>query len=108
GTLKHIKTVRSLVLQIEEVKQQIARLTDIDKQFRSVATQYRTRAVASAVRLLLQVESADLRVGNLSSRERELSGEIDALAKSIEERARRMEVAREEHQRLLAAYNADP
>lgn len=108
GTLKHIKTVRSLVLQIEEVKQQIARLTDIDKRFHSVAAQYRTRAVANAVRLLLQVESADQRVSNLLSRERELSGEIDTLAKSIDEGTRRMEAAREEHQRLLAAYNADP
>lgn len=108
GTLKHIKTVRSLVLQIEEVKQQIARLTDIDKRFHNVAAQYRTRAVANAVRLLLQVESADQRVGNLLSRERELSGEIDTLAKSIDEGTRRMEAAREEHQRLLAAYNADP
>lgn len=108
GTLKHIKTVRSLVLQIEEVKQQIARLTDIDKQFRSVATQYRTRAVASAVRLLLQVESADLRVSDLLSRERALSGEIDALANSIEARTSQREAAREVHQRLDAAYNADP
>lgn len=108
GTLKHIKTVRSLVLQIEEVKQQIARLTDIDKRFHNVAAHYRTRAVANAVRLLLQVESADQRVGNLLSRERELSGEIDTLAKSIDEGTRRMEAAREEHQRLLAAYNADP
>ena len=50
GTLKHIKTVRALVLQIEEVKQQIARLNDIDKRFNGVATQYRTRAVSAAVR----------------------------------------------------------
>lgn len=108
GTLKHIKTVRSLVLQIEEVKQQIARLTDIDKRFHSVAAQYRTRAAATAVRLLLQVESADQRVSNLLSRERKLSGEIDTLVKSIDEGTRRTAAAREEHQRLLAAYNADP
>jgi chromosome segregation protein len=108
GTLKHIKTVRSLVKQIEEVKEQIARLTDIDKRFNSVAAQYRTRAVASAVRLLLQVESADQRVGDFLLREKDLLSEIDAFAKSIAEGTRRLEAAREEHQKLLADYNADP
>lgn len=108
GTLKHIKTVRALVLQIEEVKQQIARLTDIDRRFNGVATLYRTRAVSAAVRLLLQVESADLDVGNLLSKEQELSGEIDTLHAAIEARTQEQEELRNNHQNLLAAYNADP
>lgn len=108
GTLKHIKTVRALVRQIEEVKQQIARLTDIDRRFNSVATQYRTRAVSTAVRLLLQVESADLEVGNLSSKEQELSGQINDLNAAIEARTQEQEGLRANHQNLLAAYNSDP
>lgn len=108
GTLKHIKTVRALVLQIEEVKQQIARLTDIDKRFNGVATLYRTRAVSAAVRLLLQVESADLDVGNLLSKEQELSGQIDTLHAAIEARTQEQEELSNNHQNLLAAYNADP
>ena len=108
GTLKHIKTVRALVLQIEEVKQQIARLSDIDKRFNGVATQYRTRAVSAAVRLLLHVESADIHVGKLLSKEQELSDEIDALRTAIDARSQEQEELRSNHQNLLAAYNADP
>lgn len=108
GTLKHIKTVRALVRQIDEVKQQIARLTDIDRRFNGVTTLYRTRAVSAAVRLLLHVESADSDVGNLLSKEQELSGEIDVLHAAIEARTQEQDDLRGTHQNLLAAYNADP
>ncbi len=108
GTLKHIKTVRALVLQIDEVKQQIARLNDIDRRFNGVATQYRTRAVSTAVRLLLQVESADAHVGTLLSKEQELSDEIEVLGTNIEASTQEQEDLRGNHQNLLSAYNADP
>jgi chromosome segregation protein len=108
GTLKHIKTVRALVRQIEEVKQQIARLTDIDKRFSGVATQYRTRAVSNAVRLLLKVESEDEAVGQLQLKEQDLTIEISALRTEIEVLLQEQEGLRANHQNLLIAYQADP
>lgn len=108
GTLKHIRTVRALVQQIEEVKQQIARLADIDKRFNSVASLYRTRAVATAVRLLLQVEAADSSVSDLIRKEADLSAKLKELDEAIASRTQEQAELRTNHEQLAATYNADP
>lgn len=108
GTLKHIRTVRALVQQIEEVRQQIARLTDIDKRFNNVASLYRTRAVATAVRLFLQVEAADSSVSDLVHKETELSNNLRELDAGIAARIQEQTELRSNHEQLAATYNADP
>lgn len=108
GTLKHIRTVRALVQQIEEVRQQIARLTDIDKRFNNVASLYRTRAVATAVRLLLQVEAADSSVSDLVHKETELSNNLRELDAGIATRTQEQAELRNNHEQLAATYAADP
>jgi energy-coupling factor transporter ATP-binding protein EcfA2 len=99
GTLRHIKTLRRLVAQIEDVRSQIVRLGEIEKRFNAVATHHRVKAVAAAVRLQFQVESADTQVGTLSTAIEELGGQIEAAKKAHELR-------RQAYDAELAAYEA--
>lgn len=92
GTLRHIKTLRRLVAQIGDVKAQIVRLGEIDRRFTTVATHHRVKAVATAVRLQFQVESADTRVGSLGA--------------AIEELETKIEQARVAHRQREAAHKA--
>jgi chromosome segregation protein len=108
GTLKHIKTVRALGRQIEEVKQQIARLTDIDRRFTSVSTLYRTRTVATAVRLLLQLEAVDSQVNNLARMKGERSAKLEELDAAIANRTKEEAELRSNHEQLSTTYSADP
>lgn len=108
GTLKHIKTVRSLVNQIEAVKQQIVRLNDIDKKFNGVATLYRTRAVATAVRLLLQVEASDGRLMELQNKADDLSASVKEMDANLIILTQQEAALRTSHEQLSASFNADP
>lgn len=86
GTLRHIKTLRRLVAQIEDVKGQIVRLGEIDKRFTTAATYHRMKAVAAAVRLQFQVESADTQVGSLTAAIEELGIQIGAATTAHDQR----------------------
>ena len=97
GTLRHIKTLRRLVSQIEDVKSQIVRLGEIDKRFTAVATHHRAKAVAAAVRLQFQVESADTAVGTLTAAIEALGDQIAAAGLAHEQR-------KEAHAAKLSAY----
>ncbi len=108
GTLQHIKTVRALAKQIEEVKEQIVRLNDIDKKFNTVSELYRTRAVANAVKLQLQLESADDRVSTLEDNLADLGDKIEALNKSLPTMESECRVLEETHNNLLSRYSSDP
>lgn len=108
GTLKHIKTVRSLLKQIEEVGQQIAALEDIDKRFTGVATLYRTRAVAKAVRLQLEMEAADERASTLSGRVDTLKTKIKNLEEAQRLKRGQSEELSNSYVRLLTEFNSDP
>lgn len=99
GTLRHIKTLRRLVAQIEDVKGQIIRLGEIDKRFTLVASHHRVKAVAAAVRLQFQVESADTQVASLTAAIEELGGQIEAAKTAHEQR-------QQAHEAKLAAYEA--
>lgn len=99
GTLRHIKTLRRLVAQIEDVKGQIVRLGEIEKRFTTVATHHRVRAVAAAVRLQFQVESADTQVGTLTAAIEELGGQIEAAKLAHKQRE-------QAHGAKLSAYEA--
>jgi chromosome segregation protein len=99
GTLRHIKTLRRLVAQIEDVKGQIVRLGEIDKRFTSVATHHRVKAVAAAVRLQFQVESADTQVGTLTAAIEDLGSQIEGAKTAHKQRE-------EAHAAKLSAYEA--
>ena len=108
GTLGHIKTVRQLIAQIEDVTEQIVRLKTIESRMRTVGSYYRTRAIASAARLLFQVEDADSRIGALSV-------EIDALGEAVGRAERAYSLRGEEervairnHDNLYQQLVADP
>lgn len=108
GTLRHIKTLRKLAEQIEDVRQQIVRLHEIGKRYNVVATMHRSRAVATAIRLQLLVEAADAQIGTL---EAEIE-DIDArLAKALEASQRLDETAavkQNTYQALYEQYARDP
>lgn len=108
GTLKHIKTVRALVEQIEAVKQQIVQLNDIDRKFNGVARLYRTRAVASAVLLLLQVEASDDRLSKLKNEEINRSTRLEEMEVARQNRTQEEITLRAAHEDLAATYSADP
>jgi chromosome segregation protein len=108
GTLKHIKSVRSLLKQIEEVGQQIANLEDIDRRFTVVSNLYRTRAVAKAVRLQLAMEATDERVSNLKGRVDTLQATIEGLKEAQRLKAEQSEELNNSYVRLLTQFNSDP
>ena len=108
GTLQHIKTVRTLVKQIEEVKIQIVRLNDIDKKFNAVSELYRTRAIAHAVKLQLQLENADDKVFNYRQNVDELEAHIQALDKSLPTIEMECTLLETTHNNLLSRYSSDP
>jgi chromosome segregation protein len=108
GTLKHIRTVRALGKQIQEVKEQIVRLNDIDAKFTTVANHYVTRANASAVKAQLLLEGADTRVGELESRKASLEEEIEQLKGVIASLEKEDELLSKSHDDLLRSYSSDP
>lgn len=108
GTLKHIKTVRSLLKQIEEVGQQIVSLESIDKRFNGVSTLYRTRAVAKAVRMQLEMEAADERASGLGVRVEMLKQQIGELDEAQCLKAEQSEELNRSYVRLLTEFNSDP
>lgn len=108
GTLKHIKTVRALVKQIEEVKRQIVRLSDIDGRFKVVANLYRTKANAAATRLLLQLESTDNSVAKLESDVHDFEDAIQKLGEALHVIENEDALLENSYEELLLAYNSDP
>jgi chromosome segregation protein len=108
GTLRHIKTLRRLVAQIEEVRGQIVRLGDIDKRFASVATLHRVKAVAAAVRLQFQVESADTQVGALGAALEDLGTEVERARVAYAQRKQAESVKFEAYEALYQKLSQDP
>lgn len=108
GTLKHMKTVQSLIKQIEEVKQQIARLTDIDRSFATVANLYKTSTINAAVRLQLLKESTDAEVASLRASVISLEEDIKRLESDIESLTAKDLVLKQSYEELQRAYNSDP
>lgn len=108
GTLRHIKTLRRLVAQIEDVKNQIVRLGDIDKRFTTVATHHRVKAVAAAVRLQFQVESADAQVGTLAAAIEDMGGQIEAAKTAHDQRKQAYEAKLAAYETLRDSLAKDP
>ncbi|MBX3656502.1 MAG: hypothetical protein KF686_20180 [Ramlibacter sp.] len=67
GTLQHIKTLRALGKQIEDVMSQIARLELIEKRYARLASLHRQTAVAQAVGLQVRMEQADEAAARISA-----------------------------------------
>lgn len=101
GTLRHIKTLKKLNQQIDEVNAQLVTLADLDKRFRGVHNLHRARLAAAAAKLRLQVEAADGRVGALTGQVDDLSEKAGAATGALRT-LKEVEQGKEEaYQRLL-------
>lgn len=108
GTLRHIKTLRRLNQQIDEVKEQLVRLADLERRFGAIATHHRTRAAAVATKLRLQVESADEQVAKLAGDIEALDERIAGAAAAIETLAELESVRQEDYNKVLQDQVNDP
>ena len=108
GTLRHIKTLRRLVAQIEDVRSQIVRLGEIDKRFTTVATHHRVKAVATAVRLQFQVESADTQVGALTTAIEDFGIQIEQAVVAHQQRKEAYETKLRAYEDLRDSLSRDP
>ena len=99
GTLLHIKTLRSLVAQIEDVKKQIVRLEDIEKKMNSVLRYHQNAAIANAVRSQFQAEDADRDVAARMAA-------IEALEVQTAKASEALELRRKTEKELLEAYES--
>jgi chromosome segregation protein len=108
GTLKHIKTVRLLVRQIEDVRQQIVRLSDIERRFAQVAAHHRTRALSIAVRKLLQFETVENQVNQLQQDEQTYIEQGVQLQSDFNRAGVEETTLREKHEELTRRLSSDP
>jgi len=108
GTLQHIKTLRSLGRQIEDVTAQVARLEVIEKRYAKVAGLHRQTAVARAVGLQVRLEAADESVANLDSEINELERELVKARQDLPHLAQRHQTLHAAYESLLARLGADP
>ncbi len=97
GTLQHIKTLRRLGQQIEDVKTQVGRLEDIERRYGKLARLHRESAVAKAVKLTLQREQADEDVATLD-------GEVKGLEEQLAQARRDLPHLEEQHRGRNQAY----
>lgn len=108
GTLRHIKTLRRLNQQIDEVKEQLVRLADLERRFGQVANLHKMRAASAATKLRLQVEGADEHIGRLSSRIEALGESIQKADDALGKLAQLEEDKQETYRKLLGEQANDP
>lgn len=108
GTLQHIKTLRSLGRQIEDVTAQVARLEVIEKRYAKVAGLHRQTAVARAVGLQVRLEAADESAANLDAEINELEKELAKARQALPHLAQRHQTLHAEYESLFARLGADP
>jgi len=108
GTLQHIKTLRTLGRQIEEVTSQVARLEDIERRYQKVCALHRQAAVAIAARLQLEVEAADASAGKLDAEISDLRAELLQATQDLPHHEQQHRTLNDAYENLLQALNADP
>lgn len=108
GTLQHIKTLRRLGQQIEDVKAQVVRLEDIDKVYGKLEKLFRQKAVARAVRLQLAMESEDQNVENLDAEVNRLKQELANGQRDLPHLQQQMETTRGAFEKVFGDLKSDP
>lgn len=108
GTLQHIKTLRSLGRQIEDVTTQVVELETIEKRYAKLAGMYRQTAVARAVGLQVRLEAADQRAATLKTQIDELQANLERSRQNLPHLERRHATLHEAYENLLAQLGADP
>ncbi|MFA9440831.1 SbcC/MukB-like Walker B domain-containing protein [Uliginosibacterium sp. sgz301328] len=108
GTLAHIRVLKDLSLKIADIQQQIAQLKDINRRFETLGGHYQRRAVAQAVRLALQLESAENLVQQLLNEEGNLGRLISTNETALELKKAEVNRLRNVHLDLVQEYAKDP
>jgi len=108
GTLQHIKTLRSLGRQIEDVTQQVVRLEVIEKRYAKVATLHRQAAVARASGLQVQLEAADQRAAGLDTEINELNRRLTQALQDLPYLEQKHQILHDTYETLLSRLSADP
>ncbi len=108
GTLQHIKTLRTLGRQIEDVTAQVARLEVIERRYAKLAGLHRQTAIARAVGLQVRLEAADQTAAALDVDITDLQRQLDQARLDLPHLAERHQTLHEAYENLLAQLGADP
>ncbi|WP_415879506.1 SbcC/MukB-like Walker B domain-containing protein [Methylomonas sp. TEB] len=108
GTLQHIKTLRALSQQIEQIKDQIVQLEAIEKSYAKVADLRRKAAVAEAVKLQFASESAGEAAANLEKELTELSQSVENARRDLPYLEELRTTLQNAYEALLQEFSADP
>lgn len=108
GTLQHIKTLRALGRQIEDVTAQVVRLEVIEKRYAKVANLHRQTAVARAVGLQVRLEAADESAAVLDAEIIELENRLQKARQDLPHLAQTHLTLNTAYERVLAQLGADP
>jgi chromosome segregation protein len=108
GTLQHIKTLRSLGRQIEDVTAQVARLEAIEKRYAKLAGLHRQTAVARAVGLQVRLEAADETSAALDAEITDIKKLLDRAQLDLPLLEQRHQTLNETYESLLAQLGSDP
>jgi chromosome segregation protein len=108
GTLQHIKTLRTLGQQIEDVTAQVARLEVIERRYAKVAGLHRQTAVAHAVGLQVRLEAADESTARLDTEVTELESQLQKARQDLPHLAQTHGTLHAAYERAFAQLGADP
>lgn len=108
GTLQHIKTLRALSQQVEQTKEQIVQLEDIEKRYAKVAELRRKAAVDEAVRLQFASESAGETVTRLEHSVAALSQCVEDARRDLPDLEELRNSLQNTYETLLQEFSADP
>lgn len=108
GTLQHIKTLRTLGRQIEDVTAQVVRLEVIERRYAKVAGLHRQAAVARAVGLQVRLEEADETAAGLGAEIAELESRLNQARQDLPHLVQMHGTLHTAYERVFAQLGADP
>lgn len=108
GTLQHIKTLRTLGRQIDDVTAQVVRLEVIERRYAKVAGLHRQTAVARAVGLQVRLEAADETAAGLGAEITELESRLHQARQDLPYLVQTHGTLHAAYERVFAQLGADP
>lgn len=108
GTLQHIKTLRSLGRQIDDVTAQLAQLETLDKRYARLTDLHRQRAVAQAAGLQVRMEEADAQASTLGMEVTRIEAQLRKHKDALISLENKHQALRTTYERLLSQLSADP
>lgn len=108
GTLQHIKTLRALGKQIEDVTAQVGRLELIEKRYAKLASLHRQTAVAQAVGQQVRMEQADEAAATLGAEIANHEVKLQQAELDLPHLEEQHRTLNESYETLLGQLKADP